>query len=178
MKADEVRVCTVPHVKNLRTVDLIQFLIEKWDGEEYLPSNYMERSPFRSWVANLCNYYLTNFSLANTLGYNEFTKLIKDVLTDREESILEKRNLSSNISPQIALIFKNSKIVVGRNPSFYLCTSCSWEISPNWGRTCFARIERWEQRSRGKRKKILSPFLHTWKRLIIWNRSWRSKYWR
>ena len=80
----------------------------------------MERSPFRSWVANLCNYYLTNFSLGNTLGHNEFTKLISEVLTDREESILERRNLSINISPQIALIFKNSKMVAGRDPFLFM----------------------------------------------------------
>ena len=58
LKAKEVLVWTVPHVEGLKTKDLIDYLIEEWEGIEYLPDNYLEHQPHRVWVVNLCRILL------------------------------------------------------------------------------------------------------------------------
>ena len=62
LKSKDVIVCTVPHVNGLRSEDFINFLINKWNANEYLPDNWVKYVPNRSWLANLCEcnlFYLT-----------------------------------------------------------------------------------------------------------------------
>ena len=49
-----IEVCVLPHVKGLRSKDLIELLINYWNGQQYLPYDYIDYTPNRSWLANLC----------------------------------------------------------------------------------------------------------------------------
>ena len=51
--SDEVKVCQVPHIKGLRSENVIDFIINKLDGEDYLPSNYVAYPPNKTWLWNV-----------------------------------------------------------------------------------------------------------------------------
>ena len=57
----DVTVCQIPHVDGLRSGDLIKFIVEDWDGEDFLPKNYIDYIPNRAWLANICNNSLSNY---------------------------------------------------------------------------------------------------------------------
>ena len=57
----------MPHVAGLRSNDLIKFVVEDCDGEDYLPRSYIDYIPNRAWLANLCinlwlNYIVRKYS--------------------------------------------------------------------------------------------------------------------
>ena len=118
-----MRVCSVPHLKKLRTKDLIEFLVTECDGDEYLPADYTERAPPRDWIANICK----NWSLLNHLGTilqpDLFQQKIKDLLAKRQEHILENNNLTIDINSRIAGIFERSQMVAG------MCLNNRYEFS-------------------------------------------------
>ena len=105
--------CIVPHLKGLQTEDLIQFLVEEYDGEMYLPSNYVERISNHRWVANLCTAHEFNLLLGNTLQHDRHQSMIKKVLIEREDKKLHKRNIAVDNDQHIAKILKSLKMVAG-----------------------------------------------------------------
>ena len=56
LESKEVIICHLPHIKGLRTEDLVNFLVDDSQWENYLPSNYNETVLYRDWVGNLCKY--------------------------------------------------------------------------------------------------------------------------
>ena len=58
---EEVRVRSVPYIKGLRTQDLLDFIIHKCNAIDYLPNNYVDRTPNRTWLANICTLASFNF---------------------------------------------------------------------------------------------------------------------
>ena len=111
MFANDIKVWNVPHVDGLRSADLISFIINDCDGEQYLPRNYSEYTPNRTWLANICTSFLYMSNVGNSLNYEGFRQKVKEVLAEREEKILNKYNLSINIDPRIASIFKLSSMI-------------------------------------------------------------------
>ena len=55
---DEIRVCQVPHIQGLRSEDVIDFIVKKWEEEDYLPSNYIAYPPNKSWICNISMLHL------------------------------------------------------------------------------------------------------------------------
>ena len=56
LKSQNVKVCVLLHVKGLRSKDLVEFVTTYCNGESYLPDDYVDHTPNRSWLANLCKY--------------------------------------------------------------------------------------------------------------------------
>ena len=52
--------------------------------------------------------------LGNSLDYEGFQQMIKDVLAERQEALLKKNNLSINIDPRIASIFQSPTIIASK----------------------------------------------------------------
>ena len=104
MFAEDIKVCNVPHVDSLRSVDLISFIAQNCNGEVYLPRNYTQN-------ILLIEHSLPTFvflmyimlNIGNSLDFEGFQQLVKDVLAERQKSLLQKNNLLINIDPRIAL---------------------------------------------------------------------------
>ena len=54
LESKDVLISYLPHIKGLRTEDLVYFLVNDSEKEEYLPSNYNHIVLYRDWVGNLC----------------------------------------------------------------------------------------------------------------------------
>ena len=104
---------TSPHVDWLRVKDLIKFIIEDCLGEIFLPRNYLESTPNREWLANICSFIFSLIFLGNTLNYEKFQQMIHDVLSLREDRLLKKKHMVIDIDPKFAFILKNSSMVSG-----------------------------------------------------------------
>ena len=57
MKSDWEKVCTIPNFEGLRSKDFTKFIIEELDGLDYLPDNFVEYTPNRNWLANICKWF-------------------------------------------------------------------------------------------------------------------------
>ena len=56
----DVSVWIVPQVTDLRSDNILQYLLDNWDGVSYLPHNFLERTPNRTCMANLCSRLFEN----------------------------------------------------------------------------------------------------------------------
>ena len=68
MFAEDIKVWSVPHVDGLRSADFISFIVHDCNGEVYLPRNYTEYTPNRTWLANICTFYVSEPKYRKFLG--------------------------------------------------------------------------------------------------------------
>ena len=80
MFAEDIKVCCVPHVDGLRSVDLISFFVQNCNGEVYLPRNYTEYTPNRTWLANICISNVHNVKYRQFLGLRGFPAIGKECI--------------------------------------------------------------------------------------------------
>ena len=107
----DIKVTTVPHLKGLRTVDLIEFIAEKLDSSEYLPDNYVDQPPNRTWIGNICVHRIVYFNIGNTLNQQLFKQFIHQKLSEREKEFIKAQNLWTEVDEHIANVFNTSQMM-------------------------------------------------------------------
>ena len=109
--AKNVRIVKVPQIENLSIKAILIWAKENTSIESYLPSYDYEKYPNRDWLWNILN----------TIAYDKFQKLIKDVLKDREKMIVMKSRMKVEAIPEITNIFaKSQNVSVSKGKSHFL----------------------------------------------------------
>ena len=110
--SDEIKVCAVPHIENLRVRDLIEFIETECSfGLAYIPDDYNKRSLNRPWLFNLCERFILIYYLGNTFDEEKFSKLIVDAIKSRQDYIVQNNSLEIALNNRIAQSLMNSSFV-------------------------------------------------------------------
>ena len=104
----------MPHVKGLRTLDLLKFLVDECDGADYLPKNFKAKTIHRDWLTSLCMFF-NNIIIGNSLHCDRFSDFIDRKLEQRQNKLIKKNCLSIQVPQQIADIFTNSRMVSSKS---------------------------------------------------------------
>ena len=90
MFSEDIKVWSVPHVDGLGSADLISFIVHDCNGEVYLPRNYIEYTPNRTLLANICTFYLSEAKYRQLLGFWRLSAYSKRSFVWKTEKIAWK----------------------------------------------------------------------------------------
>ena len=96
-------------MKKLRVNYILSFALNYVDINSYIPEYNYKKDPQREWHCNI----------VNTLINNEFKQFIASTLRDREELIVMKKSLKTNVRPEFTEIFCKLNNVSVSNGRFH-----------------------------------------------------------
>ena len=108
--SNEVKVWSIPHVDGLRSENIIEFVVNKLAGEDYLPSNYFIYYTSRTWLCNLGKLIIIVTILSKHHRYYKIHEICKRCTWwKREEYYQQKKSLYEHWqkNSQSAFIFTN-----------------------------------------------------------------------
>ena len=117
LESKDVVMRILPHINGLRTDDLLKFLINVCNAENYLPPKYDEINLHRDWLGNLCKNVSLIITIGNSLMPDQFDEYVKEKLASWQKSIIQTKYLSVEALPKFANLFKSSLMV----SSMYSC---------------------------------------------------------
>ena len=101
----------VPQIEKLSIKLILRWGHDHTNLDSYLPSYDYDKYPNRDWIWNVLN----------SIAHDEFQKLIKDALKDREKMIVMKRGMNVEAIPEIVNIFaKSQNVSVSKGKSNFL----------------------------------------------------------
>ena len=105
LKAANIKILQVPHYDGLTIKNMLEFAKPYVKVTEALPIEPRE-------VEKLPREYITN--IINTLVGDDFQKWVKCKIAERHQKLQQEMNMTVNLDPEIAEIFKASKSISGK----------------------------------------------------------------
>ena len=118
LKANQVEVCVLPHVKGLRSKELFEFLINYWNGKNICLMIILSTFPTEAGSQIYVWFVFLIPLIGNSLQRAKFQALISSRLLEREQHLLDSQIMTMEVDREFASIFQNSKIVSGKLADF------------------------------------------------------------
>ena len=107
MKSSSLKPIQVPHLKNLRVANILNFTKTKLNIDEYLPVFKQEdKLPDRTWICNVGKIKFTNIISVNTLLHEDFKAFVKDQIKQNDLIHIAKRRQEIDVIPEFSKLFK------------------------------------------------------------------------
>ena len=103
----DVKIVKVTQIEKLSIKSMLQWGHDLTNIDSYTPSYDYDKYPNRDW----------RWNVLNSIAHDEFQKLIKDALKDREKMIVIKRGMNVESIHEIANIFVKSQMCLYQKAS-------------------------------------------------------------
>ena len=107
----DIKIVKVPQIEKLSIKSILKLEHDHSNIDSDLLSYHYDKYPDEDWIWNVLN----------SIAHNEFQKLIKDALKDREKMIVMKSKMNVEAIPEIVNIFaKSQNVSVSKGKSHFL----------------------------------------------------------
>ena len=121
LKWSEVKVCSVPHISGLHTINLLEFGRKEWGIDSYLPEYEYRKLPSRPWLWNVLN----------TLLGDKLKLFVQEKMKVRVKHVVNRKKLNVMALPEFIDIFqKSNSTSVQKGRSHFLIKACG---KRKWG---------------------------------------------